>query len=161
MLMPRDKAMGDLWTNARKRKVGADPDYDNFMRMFVPEAPTPNIPPPPPPGEEGPGLIERGYDYLFGGDDAGSPGAVSPRGGGGPATPRPKRRGPTTPGGRGGGGGLPRGNVSPAPAGGQQTPGPAIGNIPPWAKGSATAPDGRRIFWDGQQWLNQDGTPAG
>jgi hypothetical protein len=115
MLMPRDKAMGDLWTNARKRKVGADPDFDNFMRLFLPQASTPDIPPPPAAGNEGPGFFES----MFGGDDAGSPGAVSPRtrSGSGPATPRP-RFGPTTPGGRGAAsrGAASRGVAPPAPA---------------------------------------------
>ena len=40
-LVPKDKALGDMWTRARNRKVGDDPDFEEFMGMFMPSGPPP------------------------------------------------------------------------------------------------------------------------
>lgn len=76
-LEPRDKAMADLWTAARKRKVGPDPDFEPFMRQFAFETPVPDTAPEPPQGR---GLLGGAQDFfnnLFD-DDAAEGGATPP-----------------------------------------------------------------------------------
>lgn len=139
---PRDKALGDLWTKARNVKVGGDPDFENFMRLFLPPAPEAIAPPPPAAGAEGPGLFERGANFvgeLFGGDDAG---AAAAQAGSPPAVFNPENPPP-----------------SPRIAGGQ-VQGQSLSALPRTPDGaidpSAMVPnvvytddDGSRWFWDG------------
>ena len=88
-LEPRDKAMADLWTAARKRKVGADPDFEPFMRQFAFEKPVPDTAPEPP---EGRGLLGGAQDFfnkLFDDDDAEGGATLPPPVAPGVVTPLP------------------------------------------------------------------------
>lgn len=65
-LEPKDKALADLWTKAKERKVGDDPTYEDFINTFAPDYEPPPPPSPPPPEE--PGMLERGWNSMFGPD---------------------------------------------------------------------------------------------
>lgn len=95
ILVPRDKAMADLWTQARQRKTGRDPDHETFIRQFIPQqAPPPAVADPASSNAE-PGLFQRGFNALFG-DDTGTA-APPPPGTPGATLPAPQLRGPNAP----------------------------------------------------------------